>query len=188
MRLWHSQLYLTWGLPDPLLKSNSLPCISRYGVPVPRHRPGCEPWRSGESYSVSGSQYQCELRNPLQSFSSACSQRRSSTSFIGKMETLAWTAHMDDSLSVVERENEYSSDAVLVTMVKIQLVGEEVQKLMRRKINEGNQNPTYIFKPGLVSRLNEIRSQLPDRLANNRAFSPQHPPFMSTCSPSHGRS
>ncbi|KFG82007.1 hypothetical protein MANI_026336 [Metarhizium anisopliae] len=91
-----------------------------------------------------------------------------STSFIGKMETLAWTAHMDDSLSVVERENEYSSDAVLVTMVKIQLVGEEVQKLMRRKINEGNQNPTYIFKPGLVSRLNEIRSQLPDRLANNR--------------------
>lgn len=83
---------------------------------------------------------------------------------------------MDDSLAVVERENEYSSDAVLVTMVKIQLVGEEVQKLMRRKINESNQNPTYIFKPGLVSRLNEIRSQLPDRLANNRAFSPQHPP------------
>ncbi|EFY86162.1 hypothetical protein MAC_07827 [Metarhizium acridum CQMa 102] len=90
------------------------------------------------------------------------------TSFIGKMETLAWTAHMDDSLAVLEHENEYPSDAVLATMVKIQLVGEEAQRLMRSKINECSQNPTYILKPGLVSRLNDIRSQLPDGLANNR--------------------
>lgn len=79
---------------------------------------------------------------------------------------------MEDCLAVLEREKEYPSDAILVTLVKIQLIGEEVQKLTRSKHTESNQNPTYIFKPGLVSRLDEIRSQLPDRLANNSTFKP----------------
>lgn len=74
---------------------------------------------------------------------------------------------MEDCLTVLEREKEYPSDAILANLVKIQLVGEEVQKLTRSKLTESNQNPTYIFKPGLVTRLDEIRSQLPDRLANN---------------------
>ncbi|OAA37907.1 hypothetical protein NOR_06984 [Metarhizium rileyi] len=92
------------------------------------------------------------------------------TSFIGKMETLAWTAHMEDCLTTLDKGNEYPSDAILVAMVKIQLVGEEVQKLMRSKLSESNQNPTYIFKSGLLSRLNEVRNQLADHLCNNQSL------------------
>jgi uncharacterized membrane protein len=99
--------------------------------------------------------------------------KQRATSFIGKMETLAWTDHLDDCLAVLDRENEYPSDAILTTLIKLQLVGEEVQKLTRSKINESNQNPIYIFKPGLVSRLSDIRNQLPDRLANNSKFRTQ---------------
>jgi hypothetical protein len=88
------------------------------------------------------------------------------------METLAWTTHMEDCLAVLDRENEYPSDAILVTLVKIQLVGEEVQKLIRSKFTESNQNPIYILKAGLASRLAEIRNHLPDRLANNSESKP----------------
>ncbi|GAB0142217.1 hypothetical protein EsHS_00002775 [Epichloe bromicola] len=89
------------------------------------------------------------------------------TGFIGKMETLSWTPHMEECLDVLQRENEVASDAVLVTMVKIQLVGEEVQRLTREKPMDSVENPAYILKPGLVSRLHDIRSKLPDRLAKN---------------------
>ncbi|KAK2594141.1 hypothetical protein QQS21_008140 [Conoideocrella luteorostrata] len=89
------------------------------------------------------------------------------TGFIGKMETLAWTPHMEECLQVLERQNEAKTDIVLVTMVRIQLIGEEVQKLTREKPMDPGEIPAYIFKPGLISRLDDIRVRLPDHLAKN---------------------
>ncbi|KND92192.1 hypothetical protein TOPH_03057 [Tolypocladium ophioglossoides CBS 100239] len=87
------------------------------------------------------------------------------TSFIGKMEALGSTSHMDDCLAVLERDGEEPLDEVLVALVKIQLIGEEAHKLLRREVaGETGQGPTYIFKAGLQSRLNEIQQRLPAKL------------------------
>lgn len=86
-------------------------------------------------------------------------------SFIGKMDTLRWTPHMDDCLKVLERDHEHPSDEVLVSFLKYQLVGEEAQKLLLRDVmGEGGQTPTYVFKKGLLSRLQEIRAGIPHGL------------------------
>ncbi|POR34546.1 Uncharacterized protein TPAR_05276 [Tolypocladium paradoxum] len=96
------------------------------------------------------------------------------TSFIGKMETLGWTSHMDDCLAVLEREGEQPLDEVLVALVKIQLIGEEAHKLLRREATgETGQGPTYIFKAGLQSRLNEIQQRLPARLRSHHVVKSQ---------------
>lgn len=91
--------------------------------------------------------------------------------FIGKMESLRWTPHMEDCLAVLEREMDHPSDAQLVFLVKIQLVAEEAQKLLVRDvIGDSSQAPTYVFKKGLLSQLQEIRGGLPPRLADSCKF------------------
>lgn len=68
---------------------------------------------------------------------------------------------MDDCLKVLEREKEHPSDEILVTLVRYQLVGDEAHKLLIRDvIDEGNPTPTYIFRKGLLVRLQEIRDGL----------------------------
>ncbi|KPM46071.1 hypothetical protein AK830_g500 [Neonectria ditissima] len=87
------------------------------------------------------------------------------TSFIGKMDTLRWTPHMDDCLKALERDREHPSDEVLVTFIKYQLVAEEAQKLLVRDVmGESSQTPTYVFKKGMMSRLQELREGLPPNL------------------------
>ncbi|KAK7420106.1 hypothetical protein QQX98_002969 [Neonectria punicea] len=79
------------------------------------------------------------------------------TSFIGKMDTLRWTPHMDDCLKALERDRESPSDEVLAAFIKYQLVAEEAQKLLVRDVmGESSQTPTYVFKKGMLARLQEI--------------------------------
>ncbi|KAK7420978.1 hypothetical protein QQZ08_010151 [Neonectria magnoliae] len=87
------------------------------------------------------------------------------TSFIGKMDTLRWTTHMDDCLKALERDRDSPSDEVLAAFIKYQLVAEEAQKLLVRDVmGESSQTPTYVFKKGMLARLQEIREGLPPNL------------------------
>lgn len=78
---------------------------------------------------------------------------------------------MDDCLAVLDREQDHPSDAQLVVLVKIQLVTEESQKLLVRDVmGDSSQAPTYVFKKGLLSQLQEIRRAVPPRLVDNCKF------------------
>ncbi|EQL00574.1 Zn(II)2Cys6 transcription factor [Ophiocordyceps sinensis CO18] len=85
--------------------------------------------------------------------------------FMGKMETFTWNSYMDSCLDVLERERECPRDEILVALVRIQLIAEEAQKLLRSDGNgHSSQGPTYIFKAGLLSRLGDLREGLPASL------------------------
>ncbi|KAF7542206.1 hypothetical protein G7Z17_g11789 [Cylindrodendrum hubeiense] len=96
------------------------------------------------------------------------------TSFIGKMDTLRWTPHMDDCLKALERDQEHISDGVFVTLIKYQLVAEEAQKLLVRDVmGESSQTPTYVFKKGMLANLQEIRETLSPNLLSNMVLQAQ---------------
>lgn len=98
----------------------------------------------------------------------------SMTSFIGKMDTLRWTPHMEDCLKVLERDREHPSDEVFVAFVKYQLVAEEAQKLLVRDVmGESSQTPTYIFKKGMLANLQEIHDTLTPNLLSNSQSAPE---------------
>ncbi|KAI5459808.1 hypothetical protein BGZ63DRAFT_258472 [Mariannaea sp. PMI_226] len=86
-------------------------------------------------------------------------------SFIGKMETLRWTPHMEDCLKVLERDCEHPSDEILVTFVRYQQVAEEAQKLLLQDVmGETGQTPTHVFKKGMLAKIQEIQENIPPGL------------------------
>lgn len=75
---------------------------------------------------------------------------------------------MDECLQVLDREKEYPLDDVLVTLVKLQQVSEETQKLLVRDVmGETNQTPTYVYKKSLSNQLQAIRDGMPASIAAN---------------------
>ncbi|KAF7564118.1 hypothetical protein G7046_g61 [Stylonectria norvegica] len=95
------------------------------------------------------------------------------TSFIGKMDSLRWTPHMEDCLDVLDRTKQEPSDVTLVAFIKLQLVCEEAQKLLVRDVmGEMGPAPTYIFKKGMLAKIKEIQESLPFALASSRELLP----------------
>lgn len=87
------------------------------------------------------------------------------SSFIGKLDGLRWTSHMDECLAVLEREKEHPSDETLVALVRYQLVCDEAHKLMVQDVmGEVSKTPTYIFRKGLLARLQQVRDSIPASL------------------------
>lgn len=75
---------------------------------------------------------------------------------------------MDECLEVLEREKEFPHDETLVVLIKLQLVSEEAQKLLVRDVmGDNNQTPTYMFKRGMLARLDAIRDGIPSGAASN---------------------
>lgn len=75
---------------------------------------------------------------------------------------------MQESLQLLESEQEYPSDETLVALVKLQLIGEEARKLIVSDFVgrdfgslEPDKPPTYVFKRGLLCQLQKIRETLP---------------------------
>lgn len=79
---------------------------------------------------------------------------------------------MDECLEVLEREKETPLDEVLVTLIKLQLVSEDTQKLLVRDVmgDTTSQTPTYVFRKGLMTRLQTIRDSMPAISASNCTF------------------
>ncbi|KAL7947445.1 hypothetical protein V8C42DRAFT_286271 [Trichoderma barbatum] len=95
------------------------------------------------------------------------------SAFLGRMESLVWTQHMQESLEVLDSEKEYPSDETLVALVKLQLVGEEARKLLvcdfvGRDFGRADPEkpPTYVFKRTLLLQLQKIRDTLPPGAAS----------------------
>jgi len=95
----------------------------------------------------------------------------SCSSFIGKMDTLRWTKHMEECLEVLDREKEFPLDDVLVALIRLQLVAEDAQKLLVRDVmGDTDQTPTFLFKKSLLLRLQTIRDSMPAIAASNCMF------------------
>ena len=93
---------------------------------------------------------------------------------------MRWTPHMEDCLKTLERELEYPSDEVFVAFIKFQLIGEEAQKLLIRDImGDTSQAPTYVFKKGLLAKLQEMREGHSVNLVTNRKLAPHTPAIVS---------
>ncbi|OAA71309.1 hypothetical protein ISF_01860 [Cordyceps fumosorosea ARSEF 2679] len=87
-----------------------------------------------------------------------------------RTETLPWTSHMDESLSILERGDDQHLDAMLATVIKIQKVCDEAHRLLMQDLlpnAPAKDIPSYLYKPSLLERLNTIRANLPPRFATN---------------------
>ncbi|KAM0664172.1 hypothetical protein ACQRIU_006755 [Beauveria bassiana] len=87
-----------------------------------------------------------------------------------RTETLPWTSHMDESLSILERGDDQHLDAMLATIIKIQRICDEAHRLLMQDLlpNAPEKDiPTYLYKPSLLERLNTIQANLPPRFTTN---------------------
>ncbi|SPJ85886.1 uncharacterized protein FTOL_11669 [Fusarium torulosum] len=84
------------------------------------------------------------------------------SSFVGKMDALQWTPHMNDCLEALERDKLYPSDELLVAFVRYQLVADEAQKLLVRDVmGETSPAPTHVFRNSLLGKLQAARNGSP---------------------------
>ncbi|GFF37907.1 putative HC-toxin efflux carrier TOXA [Aspergillus udagawae] len=94
--------------------------------------------------------------------------------FLCKPDPMRWTAHMKECLEVLTERKETPNDAVLVQLIRIQLV---VDKLIRRSWDESGTTgegsdsprlPTSFFIRTMQQQLQSIRSRIPPELADNK--------------------
>ncbi|PHH77563.1 hypothetical protein CDD82_3459 [Ophiocordyceps australis] len=96
------------------------------------------------------------------------------SSFSGKLETMTWGPYMDECVEILDCHGDLPYDDVFVALMKIQVIGEEAQKLLRTDTRGiYDQGPTHIFKAGLVHRLNQIREKLSPDLFSHRVVRAQ---------------
>ncbi|KAL5000007.1 hypothetical protein BDV10DRAFT_163766 [Aspergillus recurvatus] len=82
---------------------------------------------------------------------------------LGRTESLRWTGHMKECMDILAEAKETPSDAVLVQMVRAQIVVDKVAKDLGG--NEGavdhRSAPVSLYLKGLQSQLDDIREQMP---------------------------
>ena len=85
------------------------------------------------------------------------------TSFIGKMDPLRWTFHMEESLEILEREKEHGQDGVLCSLIRMQLISDEAHKLLVQDIMSGesaSHTPSHVYRKSMLNRLQDVRSRM----------------------------
>ncbi|GKT52447.1 uncharacterized protein ColSpa_12628 [Colletotrichum spaethianum] len=90
-------------------------------------------------------------------------------SFLGKMDPLRWTSHMDECLQILDSQPESSSDRSLVALVKMQLLKDEAAKLSFRSdapldAIDGSKPPAAMYVKLLKAQLQRIIQSLPPEL------------------------
>lgn len=84
---------------------------------------------------------------------------------------------MDECLQVLERSAEFPSDEVLVTLVKVQRIADEAQKLLVRDVmGEAGAAPTHVFKKGMIHRLQTAREGISHSAWSNCEYSRETSP------------
>lgn len=94
---------------------------------------------------------------------------RSVASFLGKMDPLRWTPHMDECLHVLDDQPETPSDRTLVALVRMRLLNEEAGKLSWRPESsfdtmDGSKTPPAMYVKLLKGQLQRIIQNLPPEL------------------------
>src|SRR5690348_12600164 len=96
---------------------------------------------------------------------------RRHASVLGKMDSLRWTSHMQDCLDILEQEKEHELDKILVSLVKVQRIGDDAYQLLERDvIEDASPAPAYVFKKNLLNKLDDVRRNLPPSLASHGLY------------------
>ncbi|WQF80723.1 Putative zn(2)Cys(6) fungal-type DNA-binding domain-containing protein [Colletotrichum destructivum] len=90
-------------------------------------------------------------------------------SFLGKMDPLRWTSHMDECLQILDEQPESPSDRSLAALVKMQLLKDEAGKLSSRsdamlEAMDGPKTPMAMYVKVLQTQLQRIIQSLPSEL------------------------
>ena len=80
-----------------------------------------------------------------------------------RIEPLVWTPHMDESLQVLTQEDECIGDKVLVTLVRTQLLSDQMNRATWQS-KDGALPALYLS--ALRSQLHTIKSQIPPEIEN----------------------
>ncbi|KAH8888157.1 hypothetical protein GQ53DRAFT_725352 [Thozetella sp. PMI_491] len=78
-----------------------------------------------------------------------------------KVDSLNWTPHMDECIRVLSESPEWEGDHVLVTMVKSQLI---IDQLLRASWQTPPPSPPIIFVSALRSQVQGIKNEIPRQL------------------------
>jgi hypothetical protein len=94
------------------------------------------------------------------------------SSITGKTEAAHWTSQLQDNLEQLEAQREDPLDEVLTTLVRSQLVAQEVFLLLLKEfIGKTSAAPGQVFRKGLLLRLDRIREDAHPRLGSHRKCS-----------------
>lgn len=94
-----------------------------------------------------------------------------STAYLRKGDTLRWTAYSNECLRVIETQQEFASDALLVQLVKLRLISEKVIDAhwlgSVTDVDNSIRPPDIFYLKSLESQLYNFKSSIPSELANN---------------------
>lgn len=85
------------------------------------------------------------------------------SSFVGKLDSMRWTLHMEDSLEILEREKEHGQDGILCSLIRMQLVGDEAHRLLVQDIMKGDEaghTPSHVYRKSMLNRLQDARNRM----------------------------
>ncbi|KAI8244231.1 Efflux pump mlcE [Colletotrichum sp. SAR 10_96] len=93
-------------------------------------------------------------------------------SFLGKMDPLRWTPHMDECLQILDSHVTVPSDQALVALVRMQLLKEEAGRLSWRPevtydATDGSRTPPSMYVKLLQGQLQKILQNLPTELQSS---------------------
>jgi hypothetical protein len=92
-------------------------------------------------------------------------------SYLRKGETLPWTIYSDECLQVIEAENEFASDVLLVQLVKLRLISEKVVDApWSGSVAEADyygRPPAIFYLKSLEAQLRDFKSNIPSELMDN---------------------
>lgn len=132
-----------------------------------------ERWRSEESWLDASSSVPCKF-NP----STTCNRRQNNrltwgrvASYFQRLESLRWTPYLEECLQVLTETMEYSSDALLVQLVRSQLIVERVGQAPWHDANldatSSAKAPTQFYLKALLAQLQELKHRMPPQLLHN---------------------
>ncbi|KAF6804129.1 C6 transcription factor [Colletotrichum sojae] len=89
--------------------------------------------------------------------------------FLGKMDPLRWTPHMEECLNILDTEPESSGDRTLIALVRMQLLNEEAGRLSWRPevvydATDPGRTPPSMYVKLLHGQLSKITQNLPPDL------------------------
>lgn len=96
---------------------------------------------------------------------------RSAATFHGRVESLSWSPYLEECLTVLEDTNEAPGDALLVGLVKLQLIAAKVARVWAQSGDGKTDEGTRMIGPFVASlnmELAAVRHQAPAHLKTNR--------------------
>ncbi|RAH49980.1 Zn(II)2Cys6 transcription factor domain-containing protein [Aspergillus brunneoviolaceus CBS 621.78] len=97
----------------------------------------------------------------------------SAATFHGRVESLSWSPYLEECLTVLEDTNEAPGDALLVGLVKLQLIAAKVARVWAQSGDGKTDEGTRMIGPFVASlnmELAAVRHQAPAHLKTNRIF------------------